>query len=471
MKKSLITIEAMHSLRVGELTEMEQRMQQLQMDPSLTKPKKTRKAKAKASDDDEEDPFDRPEFYTVINGTAVIPVNGPLLSQSSWISRYLGYMSYQDIREAVMMAGSDPNVQDILMMYGSPGGTVGGISDAADVIKKIDNGVKPVFSYCNRNMCSAAYWLGSTSREIFISPEAELGSIGVIVTHFSYEKALESEGIKVEIIRSSEMKAIGGPYKDLTEKEINHIQRQVGQMNDLFQGHVQAQRPRLKISALTGETFIGAEAVTVGLADGVMSYDAVIQYIQNKRATTTPIGGYGMKFTAVELRAALEAGKTLEDLELSQAEADEILAAVPATEEQMLTEPEAIVEPVAKDEGPDLAAQLVALGGELSAKGAKIAQLEADISQFEAQMASLKKIACDVTKSRRIALGYQGSVDLDAMTISSVLAEYDAVTAQFDKAFVAGGIFKNKNITSTEEPKAPVAEDSVRDGQLRSASI
>jgi nicotinate-nucleotide pyrophosphorylase len=65
----------------------------------------------------------------------------------------------------------------------SGGGAVSGVADAGNLIKLIDQSVKPIYSFTDGAMCSAAYWLGCSAREVYSSNVSTVGSIGVIATH------------------------------------------------------------------------------------------------------------------------------------------------------------------------------------------------------------------------------------------------------------------------------------------------
>ena len=467
--KNTIQIEAMHGLRIGELLELEQKISAFDLDKLAARPDLYKGLNCAIDGGDDEEVL---APYQIIDGIAIIGINGPLLSTSTFFSKWLGYASYPDIRSWVMQAASDPDVKDILLMIGSPGGSVFGITDGTEAIRKV-NTIKPVYAYTNKNCCSAAYWLASAASEIMASPESETGSIGVIVTHASHEKQLENEGIKITILRSSELKAIGGPYKDLTDKEIAHIQEQVDTFNNLFQEQVKTARPQVKFSAMNGQTFIGADALQQGLVDKVCSYDDTVAYIQAKRPkTTTQVGGYSMRITADQLRVALDAGKTLEDLGLTQEEMDEIMASVTEAEPGASAvsggdqQDPGVVEPDAEGEGLDTSAELQALQATVEAQQLEIAALTEQKATFEAASAEMKEIIIGVLNNRRIALGLT-KIDMEAFSLPSILADYKAVSAEFDKSFKTGGVFKQK----PEETKTvSVATDRAHAGLLQAAA-
>lgn len=415
--------------------------------------------KFEASLDTEQQPE---KAYKVIDGIGLYTISGPLLSDGDAYSRWLGYADYPTIRNDVLTMGADPDVKEILLLVKSPGGSVYGISNAALAIKNVDK-TKPVFVYSEKTAASGAYWLAAPARKIFCAPEAAAGSIGVIVTHFSYEQYLEKEGIKVTIVKSDELKATGGPYQDLTDKEVAHIQDEVDQYDQLFKAHVAENRPQVQLHNMQAQTFIGQEAVRMGLADAVMSFDDVIGYIRSQRTETQTQGAFSMKFTAVELKTALDAGKTLADLGITEAERDEILATLAAP-------------PSADTEVDKLKADLAAAEILLVESEAKVQDLAGKLEASEAEVAvlkevqkpsvnaELKKIVCELTDNRRVALGMQ-KIDMAEFSVDTVLVEYAAVTKAYEKAFVEGGALTKK----TETKATSLAGDSIEAGHLQAA--
>lgn len=400
--------------------------------------------------------------YVNIDGIGVYRISGPLLTSGSWYSRALGYSAYDDIRADLTKMVSDPGIKEILLHMGTPGGSVFGVTDAAETIARV-NSVKPVYVYSAKNVASGGYWLAANCKELIGSPESEWGSVGVIVTHFSYEKQLEDAGVSVTVLRSADFKAVGGPYKDLTDKEVEHIKSQVDQYNDLFQEHIRSKRPGVRLTSMRGETYIGDEALRVGLIDAVMSYDQTINYIKSKRTETQTQGAFSMKFTAVELKTALDAGKTLADLGITEAERDEILA-TPAAPPSADTEVDKLKADLAAAEAllAESEAKVQDLAGKLEASEAEVASLKEN--QKPNVNAELKKIVCELTDNRRVALGMQ-KIDMAEFSVDTVLVEYAAVTKAYEKAFVEGGALTKK----TETKATSLAGDSIEAGHLQAA--
>lgn len=424
-----------------------------------------------------------PKTYSIADGVGIYKIDGPLLSSGNAFTRWFGYADYEGIRNDLLAMAKDPEVQEILVMMASPGGSVFGVSNASEAFKKV-GAVKDIYVYTGKNCCSGAYWLAAGAKEIIAAPEAELGSIGVIVTHFSYQKQIEEDGVKVTVIKTAELKAVGGPYTDLTEKEISHIQAQAEQYDDLFHEHIQATRPSVKLSSMKGQTFIGAEAVRMGLADAVMSYDDAIQHIRSQRKTTQT-GGYNMKMTAEKLRAALDAGETLATLGLTEEEGNEILASAPEVDGGELEVDAAkkggkkggkgggCADPEAGEGETEGGAAMMSMPqaefdvmvAELEGTKVSLAAAEATATKATAAAEKMRTIVSEVFNNRRVAMGLN-KIDVSAMSLETLLSDYEATTTEFNKSFKIGGSLAQK----PAEPPKSVVSDSVHAGHLQAAA-
>ncbi len=72
--------------------------------------------------------------YQVMNGIAVLPVSGTLVSRTRALQPYSGMTGYNGIIARLQQAASDPMVDGILLDMDTPGGMVAGAFDCADII-------------------------------------------------------------------------------------------------------------------------------------------------------------------------------------------------------------------------------------------------------------------------------------------------------------------------------------------------
>jgi len=214
--------------------------------------------------------------YAVLDGVAVIEVSGALTPRQGWYG-----MGYDTVLEALRSAEMNPAVVAILLDVDSPGGTVAGCQELADAIAGC---LKPCAAYTGSLMASAAYWLGASTGRVYATETAELGSIGVVMTHTDASKALEEAGLAVTVIASGEFKAAGNPFGALSEQDRAYFQAQCDGICAVFKGAV-ASAMGLSLDDASawaeGRVFLGAEAATLGLASAVVSgRDEAVKMLQ-----------------------------------------------------------------------------------------------------------------------------------------------------------------------------------------------
>ena len=117
---------------------------------------------ANGSEDDEEEDQDVSHLLSVDNGIATIEVKGTLVNTNAWYNRFFGMVSYDEIRSAFIKAAEDESVQKIVLYGSSGGGAVSGVEDTAELIRLINDRIKPVVGYAE-TAASAMYWLMSAA--------------------------------------------------------------------------------------------------------------------------------------------------------------------------------------------------------------------------------------------------------------------------------------------------------------------
>ena len=217
-----------------------------------------------------------PGIYAVQGGVAVIGISGAMTPRNGWLT-----LGYDTVLEAIRQAESDPAVSAVLFDVDSPGGTVAGCQEVAEAIAAC---AKPCAAYTGSLMASAAYWLGSATGRVYATETAELGSIGVVMTHTDASKAMEEAGLAITVIASGEFKAAGNPFGALSEQDRAYFQAQCDSICAVFKGAV-AQAMGLDVEAASewaeGRVFFGAEAVKLGLATAVVSgRDEAVKLLQ-----------------------------------------------------------------------------------------------------------------------------------------------------------------------------------------------
>ncbi|KER01553.1 S49 family peptidase [Photorhabdus temperata] len=233
------------------------------------------------SDWDDDGSFSRPKNdagYDVVEGIAVIPIQGTLVQKLGSLRPYSGMTGYDGIRQSFLTALYDPEVNGICLDIDSPGGEVAGCFDLVDEIYSA-RGTKPIHAILSENAYSAAYALASAADKIHVPRTGGVGSIGVIVIHCDWSQRIKEDGLQVTIITYGDRKAESNPYVPLTEQARGAIQDDVDVMGKLFVSTVARNRgiSEKTIRDTQAACFLAVEGVGLGLADEVITPDAAFR--------------------------------------------------------------------------------------------------------------------------------------------------------------------------------------------------
>ena len=191
-----------------------------------------------------------------------------------------GLMSTQKFAGALRAAVADDSVGAVLIDIDSPGGSVFGVQELANEIYQARS-QKPVIAIANSLAASAAYWVGSSASELYITPGGEAGSIGVFAAHQDRSKALEAEGINTTLISAGKYKVEGSPFAPLSDDAKAFMQTRIDAHYGAFTRDV-ARNRGVNVDAVRngmgeGRTLGANAAVSAGMADGVMTFEQVLQ--------------------------------------------------------------------------------------------------------------------------------------------------------------------------------------------------
>lgn len=211
---------------------------------------------------------------------AVIPVWGTIGHRAGMLGESSGGTSIEGLTQRFRQAIDDPQVSSVVLDVDSPGGTVTGVPELADEIRR-GASKKPVVAVANSLAASAAYWLASQASELTVIPSGDVGSIGVYAAHEDVSKKLDRLGVSTTFISAGAKKLEGSPYGPLSEEARAHIQESVDHYYGQFTRAV-ARGRGVPVNDARGERFGEGRvyraqlAVQRGLADRVASLDQVI---------------------------------------------------------------------------------------------------------------------------------------------------------------------------------------------------
>ena len=430
---------------------------------------------AKYDDEDAED--DLPDLLEIQGSVGVVSIKGPLTNNDSWFNKMFGITSYNDIREAVISAATNPEIGSILLDIDSGGGAVNGMFDTANLIRMVNDKVKPVVAFADGTMASAAYALGSSAGEVYSGKTALVGSIGVITTHMERSEALKKEGINVTVMRAGKYKALANPYEPLTDEAKAGLQRMMDAVYNVFVAHVADMRGKtvtyVDENMAQGREFVGEAAVGIGLVNGITSFDTLISGMQQPLDNTGKFKQYpqqdsyqgapmkkaltGQQIVALAANGLLNAEQVQEEVKAevppAEAPAAEVAAEVPAAEAPAA---EAQAEAPAVEAKSD--AIVAFLQGQVAEKdkalleaNIELAQIKKEQTEFAAVRDGLLEVVSKSMNNMAAACDCP-AIDVQGMVPLAVLAEHKRIEGMFLSKFKAGGVAAVDAAVADAEP-------------------
>ncbi len=264
-----------------------------QLDAALARPMlldpralETIRAGGGFADYDEEDEKEDPP-YSIVDGVAVISIEGPLARKAwqCWMFRGDGYDA---IEQRILKALADKKVSAVVLSIDSPGGEVAGCFETVRAIRTAAKASgKPIVAYANELAASAAYALSCACSAIVLPDTGMVGSIGVITSMRSYSRQLTEDGVDVAVIASGKEKADGHPSAPLDPAAVARVQEQINALAQLFAAEV-SQARGLSVSEVLGlqaGVRLGSAAVTARLADKVGNLGDALALARSMAAT------------------------------------------------------------------------------------------------------------------------------------------------------------------------------------------
>jgi len=246
--------------------------------------------------------------YEVIDGIAVIPVQGTLLKKESFMSAWSGASSYEQIQRQVASAVDDSGVRAILLDIDSPGGETAGCFELSDYICSI-RGVKPVYAAANDIALSAAYAIASAAGKVFVTRTGAVGSVGVFALHVDQSGFDKDFGAKYTYIFAGEKKVDGNPHEPLSDRARGDIQDEIDREYGIFVDTVARNRKvDAKDIAATRAGLFWAENAVPMLADEVGTFDDAMS------ATRQAVGSSTRVFSSAATAAISPKGGLMPDV-------------------------------------------------------------------------------------------------------------------------------------------------------------
>lgn len=225
--------------------------------------------------------------YRVVDGVAVISAMGGLVHRTKLAADSSLLIGYNDLAADVEDALGKSDVHAIALVMDSPGGEVAGAFELADRIYAA-RGRKPMVAVADGMAASAAYLAASAADEVVLTPTSYVGSIGVVMRHVDFSRALANDGITVSHIFAGEHKIDGNPYQPLPDAVRAALQADIEGLYQMFVQAVAKHRgmDEQAVRDTRAGVYRGVAAVAARLADRIGTVDAVVAELATRRTHT-----------------------------------------------------------------------------------------------------------------------------------------------------------------------------------------
>lgn len=383
--------------------------------------------------------------YRVVDGVAVISAMGGLVHRTKLTADSSVLIGYNDLAADMEDALGKADVHAIALVMDSPGGEVAGAFELADRIYAA-RGRKPIVAVADGMAASAAYLAASAADEVVLTNTSYVGSIGVVMRHVDFSRALANDGITVSHIFAGEHKIDGNPYQPLPDAVRAALQADIEGLYQMFVQAVAKHRgmDEQAVRDTRAGVYRGVAAVAARLADRIGTVDAVVAELATRRthtvatavgislqpwetsmseasanaAAAAPAAPAGATTTAVATTAAAPAASA----SASQTDLDKAHAEGAAAERARVT---AITSHANAAANPAITQQCIATG--LSAEQAK--------GFLDAAPAAATAAAGNQFAAAMAAIGNPNVSGVEAAAPQGGAAEAQASGAGWDKAF------------------------------------
>lgn len=183
----------------------------------------------------------------------------------------------KDFLDQLRKYRKDDRVKAILIRINSPGGVVGPSQEMNEEIRRTrEEFKKPVIAFCSAVAASGAYYAAVAADKIYTNPGCMIGSIGALMEFVNLEKLYDWARVQRYAITTGKFKDAGAEYKPLTTEQRELFQALLNDVLSQFKGAIidgRKMKPEFLDQYADGRVFTGAQAVKLGFADKIGSWD------------------------------------------------------------------------------------------------------------------------------------------------------------------------------------------------------
>ncbi|NKI28250.1 hypothetical protein HCG49_16980 [Arenibacter sp. 6A1] len=205
---------------------------------------------------------------------AIIPLKDPITKYS----QECGPRGTKAKQRTMESFRRDPNCAGVVLDIDSGGGQVSGTPEFHDYIKSYP---KPVVSYTDGLMCSAAYYIGSAAKHIVANKRADdIGSIGTMINFIDFTGAYEKMGAKVITEYATKSTQKNKDFQDLLAGDSKgYIKNVLDPITDTFHEDMLGVRPGISKDVLEGGTYGADVSLAKGLIDEIGTLQTAVDKV------------------------------------------------------------------------------------------------------------------------------------------------------------------------------------------------
>lgn len=206
-------------------------------------------------------------------GIAKVPIMGVMMRRASMFQNVSGALSDWQLRERFEFAMAS-SAKVVLLHFDSPGGEVFGMQEMANMVFRARDASKTLVAWTDAKMTSRAYGIAAQAHDVYATPDAIVGSVGVVTKITDTSRKERNEGEDSIVIRSGSNKKVGeGP---VTDAQLGPYRRIISQYAEGFYSLVErARNMPLSDEIKLGDIYTGKDAAENGLIDGTMFLEEI----------------------------------------------------------------------------------------------------------------------------------------------------------------------------------------------------
>ncbi|MBT8079828.1 MAG: signal peptide peptidase SppA [Gammaproteobacteria bacterium] len=214
-------------------------------------------------------------FRSYEENIGLVIASGEILNGSQSPGTVGGETTSQLLRDA----SKDDSVKAVVLRVDSPGGSIFASRQIQYEVEELRKRGKPVVASMSSSAASGGYWISMAADRIFARDTTITGSIGVFGMYPTFQRSMESLGLRNDGIGTSDWAAMLRPDREMSADAKALFQAQVEYDYDDFITRVSQHREMAKQDVddiAQGRVWTGSEALKHGLVDEIGGLDDAI---------------------------------------------------------------------------------------------------------------------------------------------------------------------------------------------------